>query len=239
MGHGSQVDDRQALWHGPTSRTLPLYRRVPNKSEFSRIHSNILPSIAAAAAAIDVLSRSVVAAVGGRSVIVQVTPALQFVPQQPVANLTQSIPHRKDVDRFDGKLNGTKWTKEGHRGGAIELGRLTRIEVPHDPGLCDANSRITDDFLGFAPVRSGKSAVCRSQGTRVTDETQRQAETPTLGRGAREPFVRLTLENAIQQTVKQPRAHPGTDKQKKAEYNRCLVRNGKRGCRNSLSRIVR
>ncbi len=39
-------------------------------------------------------------------------------------------------DKHLGKLNGTKWTKEGHRGGAIELDRSTRIEVPHDPGLC-------------------------------------------------------------------------------------------------------
>ena len=67
MGRGSQVDDRQALWHGPTSRTLPLYRRVSNKSEFSRIHSDILSSTTAAAATIDVLSRSVPAAEGAGS----------------------------------------------------------------------------------------------------------------------------------------------------------------------------
>lgn len=39
-------------------------------------------------------------------------------------------------DKHVGKLNGTKWTREGLRGGAVELGRSTRIEVPHDPDLC-------------------------------------------------------------------------------------------------------
>ena len=35
-----------------------------------------------------------------------------------------------------GKLNGSKWTRDGYRGGAIEFSRSTRIEVPHDPDLC-------------------------------------------------------------------------------------------------------
>ena len=39
-------------------------------------------------------------------------------------------------DKHIGRLNGSRWTRDGHRGGAIEFNRRTRIEVPHDPDLC-------------------------------------------------------------------------------------------------------
>jgi hypothetical protein len=39
-------------------------------------------------------------------------------------------------DKHIGNLNGSKWTKDGHRGGAIEFNQSSHIEIPHDPELC-------------------------------------------------------------------------------------------------------
>jgi hypothetical protein len=41
-------------------------------------------------------------------------------------------------DKHVGKLNESKWTKDGQRGGAIEFSGSTRIDVPHDAALCPA-----------------------------------------------------------------------------------------------------
>jgi len=41
-------------------------------------------------------------------------------------------------EKHIGKLNGSKWIKDGQRGGAIEFNGSTRIDVPHHPDLCPA-----------------------------------------------------------------------------------------------------